>query len=132
MRNRGGQITIFIIIAILVIGAVALFFTLRGTLQREEVYAPEVASVKNFVEECLDDTLIEGLYFVGLQGGYYYVPDNSVKITHYSVPMHFFKSRADIPDINLFQRELGFYIEQHFEECIYNFSSISLNNTKIS
>jgi len=132
MEFKRGQVTIFIIISILIIGAVALFFTLRGTLQEPDIVSPEIAPIANFVQECLDDSLIEGIYFISLQGGYYFVPENSVKITHYSVPIHFSKNKANIPDINSFQRELGFYIEQNFKECIYNFDFFNSNNTKIT
>ena len=131
MKNRG-QVTIFIIIAILIVAAVALFFTLRGGVEKEKTLSPEIVPIKNFVQECLEETTKEGVYFIGLQGGYYDVPEDFVKISYYSVPIHFYKNRANIPNVDLFQKELGFYIEQNFEECIYNFSSLNLSNTKIS
>ena len=52
MLLKRGQLTIFIIVAILIIAFVVLFFVFRGGIQREKPASPEVVPIKNFVEEC--------------------------------------------------------------------------------
>ncbi len=59
MLSKKGQLTIFIIIAILIIAVVGLFFVFRGGIQKEKPVSPESAPIKNFVQECLDDSLEE-------------------------------------------------------------------------
>ena len=46
INEKRGQVTIFIIIAILIIGAVALFFVFNGTLRKFETINPEVAPIQ--------------------------------------------------------------------------------------
>ena len=55
MKNKKAQLTIFIIIAIFIIAVVVLFFTLKGTLQKEKPISPETAEIQNFVQTCLDE-----------------------------------------------------------------------------
>ena len=83
MKKRG-QVTIFIIIAILIIGAVALFFVFNGTLRKFETINPEVAPIQKFVQECLDETLESAVYDIAKRGGYN-DPENitSAGVTYY-------------------------------------------------
>ena len=70
MLLKRGQLTIFIIVAILIIAFVVLFFVFRGGIQREKPASPEVVPIKNFVEECLDETAEGIIYEIAQQGGY--------------------------------------------------------------
>ena len=52
---KKAQLTIFIIIAILIIAVVALFFTFRGNLNLPgKPISPETAEIQNFLQGCLD------------------------------------------------------------------------------
>lgn len=65
--NNQGQLTIFIIIAILVIAIVALFFAfpkLRTTFGIEKPESPE-----KFIQTCLEDTIKEKADIISKQGG---------------------------------------------------------------
>ena len=65
--NKRGQITIFIIIAILVIAIVALFFAfpkLRTAVGIEKPLSPE-----KFIQTCLEDTIKENVDIISKQGG---------------------------------------------------------------
>ena len=70
MIKRGGkraQLTIFIIVAILVIAIVALFFAfpkLRTSVGIEKLETPE-----NFIQTCLKDTIQENVEIISSQGG---------------------------------------------------------------
>ena len=70
MIKRGGkraQLTIFIIVAILVIAIVALFFAfpkLRTSVGVEKLETPE-----NFIQTCLKDTIQENVETISSQGG---------------------------------------------------------------
>ena len=65
--NNKGQLTIFIIVAILVITIVALFFAfpkLRTAVGIEKIESPE-----NFIQTCLEDTIKENVDIISKQGG---------------------------------------------------------------
>ena len=67
---KRGQVTIFAIISILIIAIIVLFIFLRGNIQKEEIYQPEVAPIANFVQECIEETVEEAVYYLALHGGY--------------------------------------------------------------
>ena len=66
-EGKRGQLTIFIIVAILVIAIVALFFAfpkLRTAVGVEKLETPE-----NFIQTCLQDTIKENVEIISSQGG---------------------------------------------------------------
>ena len=68
MKKRGtrGQLTIFIIVAILVVAIVALLFAfpkLRTSVGFEKPESPE-----NFIQTCLEDTIKENVETLSKQG----------------------------------------------------------------
>ena len=76
---KRGQVTLFIILGVLVLGLVALFFFLRSTVVEERVQEArpvaedvptEFNPVKVFTEDCLKLTVEEGMTRLGQQGGY--------------------------------------------------------------
>jgi len=81
--NRKAQVTIFIIIAIVIIALVVLFFLLRTKVSTQEIsdiqnelvqVDPQVRPVQQYIVDSLDDAVIEGIEILGLQGGYIYLP----------------------------------------------------------
>lgn len=67
MVNKRGQLTIFIIIAILVVAIVALFFAFPKLRTAVGIEKPE--SPERFVQSCLEDTIKENVELISLQGG---------------------------------------------------------------
>ncbi len=66
-EGKRGQLTIFIIVAILIIAIVALFFAfpkLRTAVGFEKLETPE-----NFIQTCLEDTIKENVEIISSQGG---------------------------------------------------------------
>lgn len=87
-RGVRGQLTIFIIVAILIVAIVALFFSipkLRTAVGIEKLESPE-----NFIQTCLEDTIKENVETISLQGGslnpefYYLYQDNKLQYLCYS------------------------------------------------
>ena len=69
LKNKKGQITIFIIVGIVLISAIALFFVFNkqvgiGTTEKTEEN-PEL-----FLESCIEDKVKEAIEFISLRGGY--------------------------------------------------------------
>lgn len=64
---KRGQVTIFIIIALLVVAAVALVFTLSPKLKIGG--AEKVENPSSFIQTCLEDTLKENVGMTSNQGG---------------------------------------------------------------
>ncbi|MEK0336615.1 MAG: hypothetical protein QQN41_04175 [Nitrosopumilus sp.] len=119
MINKRGQVTIFIIIAIILIAVVALYFTLRGTLQKE-VYTPEVAPIANFVQECIDQTFEDSLIAVAKQGGYsgytYLEKTNEEGVTYYLL-----EGKDYVPSKKRVEKEISEYLNRKFFLCSRHF-----------
>ena len=65
---KRGQIAIFIIVAVLIVGAVVLIIALRGGINIGGVPS-ELQPVFSLYEECIEMETREGLNLLGLQGG---------------------------------------------------------------
>ncbi|MCF7861724.1 hypothetical protein K9M79_05745 [Candidatus Woesearchaeota archaeon] len=75
-----GQVTIYIIIGILLIFSIILIFPLFQTSKIDETagHDPiEMQPVKSNIDQCLENSIIEGIIMIGAQGGYYDLPENS-------------------------------------------------------
>ena len=88
MEKKRGQVTIFIIVAILVVAVVALLFAfpkLRTAVGIEKLESPE-----NFIQTCLEDAIKEDVELISLQGGSlepehsYLYQDNKLQYLCYS------------------------------------------------
>lgn len=67
MKKRG-QLTIFIIAAVVIIGLALLLFAMQRGLIKQKL-SSEAESVYNLVQRCLEQTGREGIYAISLQGG---------------------------------------------------------------
>ncbi|MEX0920971.1 MAG: hypothetical protein WDZ62_01780 [Candidatus Pacearchaeota archaeon] len=65
---KKGQVTLFIIIAILIVGGIALFLFLSPDIGSEGVQFDE-QNPQIFMQTCLEDDLIETIDVISLQGG---------------------------------------------------------------
>ncbi len=70
MANKRGQVTIFIIIAILVVAMVVLFFMFRGKVGERAPAVPEVVNPNSFLKSCVSGVVEETLRVLPMQGGY--------------------------------------------------------------
>ena len=115
--NKRGQITIFIILAVIIIAAVALYFTFRDTIVTE-AYSPEVSSVKTFVEECIKDTGRDAIYYIGQNGGYFIPPARS---TDDGIPYYYYEGRSYMPSKEKIGEETSLYVDNLLFFCTQNF-----------
>ncbi len=117
--EKGGQITIFIIIAVLVVAFVAIFFIFRGSLQSDELNNPEVVSIKGFVESCITEIGKDALLVIGERGGYYFVPE----VSSFGIPYYLYNGEKFLPGKEKIENELSRYLDERLILCIGNFSN---------
>ena len=121
--NNRGQVTIFIIVAVVILILVGLFFIFRGTLNSKEDPV-ETSPVYLHAVSCLESTTEQGIEYIGLRGGYYKVPEG----VHFSYladesAYYYIVSAKRIPAIERIQNELGNYIKDNLKPCI-DFNSL--------
>lgn len=110
--NNRGQLTVFIIVAILIIAIIALFFAfpkLRTAVGIEKLESPE-----KFIQTCLEDTIKEDADIISKQGGnleplpYILYQDEKIQYLCYT-PQKYQPCVVQIP-----------FLEKHIEEQIKN------------
>ena len=116
MQKRGekrGQVTLFIIIAILVIGMVALIYFLIPKAETSSVFNPE--NPNSFIQNCLEDEVDSVVSTLSSQGGSlepdFYFTYNNINIEYLCY------TNEPVPALCVVQQPL---LKQHIESEIEN------------
>ncbi len=115
MRKRG-QVTIFIIIAIIIVASTILFFIFRGKLGILESQANDPTYL--FIESCIEDTGKDAIYFISRNGGYFFSPAAS---TSEGIPYYYYNGKNYMPSIERIEEEISSYIEGTLSYCTEEF-----------
>ncbi len=143
-KNRRGQLTIFIIIAIIIVAGIISFFILRGTLTAKQIPA-SIEPVYNTFLSCLEDKTLTGIDVLESQGGYIELPEfeggsaympfsSQLNFMGNPIPYWYYVSgnniqREQIPSRQNMEKSLGNFIEERIREC--NFDSYYLEGFEI-
>lgn len=112
------QITIFIILAIIIIISLILFFSVKGRVFKEEKVSPQIASVYSFVDSCIEKTGEDAIYNIGQTGGYFLYSNKS---TENGIAYYFDKNKAYLPTKEQIENELSLYVNELLFFCAKNF-----------
>jgi hypothetical protein len=121
--SKKGQVTIFIIIAVLIVSGVAAFFVFRDKI---EIGKPslEISPIINFVQECMDTTLEETIYNISRQGGY--SGYSNIEITNENgVTYYLLNGKNYMPSKQRVELEISDYFERKFFLCTKHFANFS-------
>jgi len=132
MKNKSGQVTVFIIIAVIIVGAVAIFFSLRGGLGVSEIPASIEPAYTSFLS-CLEDDTLVGVDILESQAGYITLPDfepGSVYMPFSSqlnflgnpIPYWYYVSgnniqKEQIPTKREIENQIGKFVEEEIRKC---------------
>ena len=134
IQNKG-QVTIFIIIAIIIVSAVGLFFTLRGTLVLEEIPA-SIEPVYNSFLACLEENVLTGVSILESQAGYIELPafspgsqfmpfSSQLDFLGNPIPYWYYVSgnniqKEQVPSENDMEEQLENFIKQKITNCRFD------------
>jgi len=124
--NKRGQVTLFIIVALVIVGFVIIYFALFEGLIFGK-YPPEVQNVYSFIQICIEDVGEEVIYEIAKGGGYYFSPNIS---TETGVPYYSFNGENYMPTKEEIEEEISFWIDQKLFFCTRNF--VDFPNFKIT
>jgi hypothetical protein len=132
MINKKGQVTIFIIVAVILVAAVGGFFVVRGTIMQDNVPA-EIQPIYNSFLSCVEGTILTGINLLESQGGYIELPEfeagsnympfsSQLNFLGSTVPYWYYVSgnnieREQIPTKLEMQEHLGGFIENQINNC---------------
>src|SRR3989338_8865692 len=116
MPNKRGQLTIFIIIAIIILACAAAFLIFKD---RIILKSPEADEVSTFVKQCLEDITSEGIYLLATKGGYIYSFDKTLNLDNVQVAYHMeYNDESIAPMIDFMEGELSRFIGDSLKGCI--------------
>ena len=137
MKKRG-QITVFMIIGIVLVFSIALFVYLRSetSIFKPKVVVPERTDpVQKLVQDCMAKEAKDGIYKMGLQGGYIKIPNeismnpwSNIQLIPngpYKVPYWYYNNKPMYPTMEDMQKELSIYVAENIKTCLKNFSDFS-------
>jgi hypothetical protein len=115
-----GQVTVFIILGIVILGIFSAFYFLRGeqTIDTPGVFWQD--AIRRFTETCMKNTAEEGIYFLGLQGGYF-DPENDVTFFSFDTPIYLAPNQENVPDLKDIEEGLNYYIQENLVHCTNNY-----------
>jgi hypothetical protein len=124
---KRGQVTVFIIIAVVVIAAVIAYISITQLETEknidEEYFAgaaikPEVDNIKNYYLGCAEDISLSALYVIGLQGGYYDEPENYYELGWAFLPYYYLEGKYLMPSRATIENELAKYVDDNLGFCL--------------
>ena len=130
--DKRGQITIFIILAIVVIAAVGIYFAVSGNLDKVKSSSLDTRQIKGFVESCIGEIGKDAIYEVGQRGGYIFAPSLS---TEEKIPYYLYEGKNYLPSQEKLEKSLSKYIEDFLFVCLNNFEDFpdyAISKGKIS
>lgn len=131
ISSSKGQVTVFIIIGLLLVLAVALVILVRQeiiTIKPEELAPTEKGKVENFITACIDQVGNDALVRVGLQGGYIELPldvakDNTRRLEispSLAVPYWAKGQEVTIPSLTQIKEQIDDYLEKNVRSCLFS------------
>jgi len=136
--KKKAQVTIFIIVAIVVIGGIVAYFALRDDVGRS--IPEDLRPVYDYYISCLEATALEGVHLLGEQGGRIdvgefepgsaYMPFSSqLSFLGQPVPYWMYVSgnnllKEEVPRMSEMEGELATYVSERVENC--NFDDFEL------
>ena len=132
MEDKKGQVTVFIIIAVIIVFGVTLFFILRGNNNIEPVPA-DLQPVYNTFLSCLEDDVLKGIEILEIQGGYIELPEleqgsdylpfsSQLNFAGRSVPYWHYVSgngikKEKIPSKSFMEKNLAEFVDSRIKNC---------------
>lgn len=115
--EKKGQITIFIIIAIVIVVGLILYLSVRGGLITQQV-SPAIKPIHSFVDNCVSKVGEDAIYHIGETGGYFLYSKRSNEV---GIAYYFDKGENLFPSKEKIQDELSLYMNEMLFFCVQNF-----------
>src|SRR3989344_6498740 len=133
--NKSGQVTIFVIIAIVIVIGIVLFFVLKGGIDRGGI-SQELMPVYGYYDSCIQTELEKALSIAGSQGGRIDIGNyesgsefapfsNQLNFLGIPVGYWYYVSgngvvKENVPDIDEIEKDLENYLLEKIGECDFS------------
>lgn len=108
--QKRGQLTIFIILAIVMVVGIILFYYFNSQGFGEKTYDPKVEILRQDFLECFERSFEESLVVIGIQGGYFDVPEPKELISGYffsfELPYYYYEGELNVPSREIIENNI--------------------------
>ena len=134
-ENKRGQVTIFIIIALVIVVLVGGYFVFKDTL-RKQVIPENISPIQSSFLSCLEEATYTGISLVESTGGYIELPDfkpgsryqpfsSQLTFAGIEIPYWYYVSGSNIPRENvpskkMIEGEIAKFVEERIVSCNLN------------
>lgn len=134
MQGKRGQVTVFILLGILLLFIVGLLVYLL--FAKTETLYPVVEEnempLQTFVEQCLADVTVPGIYLLASQGGFIALPDKHLAGMFGKTAYGYHLGEQQLISRKGMEEQLAGYITVALGNCIGNFSNFPEGVTVLS
>jgi len=135
MEKKRAQVTIFILIAIVIIGGAVVFYSFRDSIVGEKIPVNIEPVYNNFLS-CLESKILTGINILESQAGYISLPDfepgsrympfsSQLNFLGNPVPYWYYVSgnnvqKEQVPSKNEMENQLENFIEEKINKCVFD------------
>lgn len=131
--KKQGQLTIFIIIAIVVVALAIFIISLISYHRNYDITnSKQIAIIKENIEDCIGSTTVNAIEFISDQGGFYTPPEKSLILGSEFIPYYYY-STPQAPDMDQIKQSISQYIITFLPYCLemVNYSNFEVNYTNL-
>jgi hypothetical protein len=126
--QKKSQVTLFFILAllILIVFSTVAYLSYKNKITNlkeliliKSEIPEQIQVVVDYINDCLEITSYNSLYYIGVHGGYYKVPkESSTRYFTEYIPYYYLNNKTITPTINQVQNEISDYIEDNLGNCL--------------
>lgn|SRR3989344_320427 len=134
--EKRGQATLFVIVAIFIIVTVVVVFFIWGNKKVSDISSTESDDINSEIQNCVDSTLVDALRVIGLQGGYFIIPQeiNYIQTNISKVAYGLYNSQNILPPLDIIENEINSYVESTLALCLNeeNFPEVEIKEGEVN
>ena len=119
MLSKRGQVTLFVILAIVIVAGIIVFFSFRNNFQIKPSIPTTIQPIHSFVQDCLEETSENSLIRIGNRGGYFLIFDEPS--IEGRIPYYLQGTQKTIPTQEEIEQNLAGFVYEELSFCILNF-----------
>jgi len=123
-RSKRSQATIFIILAIVIVGAIAggAYVVTKNNASEEYFSQASIKLtadiIRSEIVDCAEDTSKQALETIGVQGGYYKKPREYSQLDTVFVPYYYKEGELLSPPKSTIETQLSLYVNENLDNCL--------------
>ncbi|MEK6872771.1 MAG: hypothetical protein AABW90_02040 [Nanoarchaeota archaeon] len=127
-ESKSSQTTIFIILAILIAGAITgsvYFINENKKTASLEFFSssdvqPVLKNIQTKILDCSEETSKKSLEKIGVQGGHYNKPRYYFDMKSNFIPYYYYEGQILMPSKSTIENELSGYVNENLDKCLQN------------